>query len=64
MFPLSQATGLISTAILMADQLLILLMLQPASRKYILLYLWEAREGGGVVASKLIMSSAKRLRVT
>ena len=38
--------------------------LQPASRKYILLYLWEAREGGGVVSSKLILGSARRLRVT
>ncbi|KAL3153477.1 hypothetical protein ABBQ38_011809 [Trebouxia sp. C0009 RCD-2024] len=37
---------------------------KPADRRYILLYLWMAREGGGVVPSKPIMSSAKRLRVT
>jgi len=38
--------------------------MQPADRRYILLYLWMAREGGGMVPSKPIMSSAKRLRVT
>lgn len=38
--------------------------LQPADRRYILLYIWMAREGGGMVPSKPIMSSAKRLRVT
>ncbi|KAA6426574.1 MAG: calcium homeostasis regulater C 1 [Trebouxia sp. A1-2] len=37
---------------------------KPADRRYILLYLWMAREGGGMVPSKPIMSSAKRLRVT
>lgn len=38
--------------------------LQAADRRYILLYIWMARQGAGAVNPKLIMSSAKRLRVT
>ena len=38
--------------------------LQAADRRYILLYTWMARHGAGAVNPKLIMSSAKRLRVT
>ena len=37
---------------------------QAADRRYVLLYLWMAREGGGMVPSKPIMGSARRLRVT
>lgn len=37
---------------------------KAADRRYVLLYLWMAREGGGMVPSKPIMGSARRLRVT
>eukprot|EP00891_Asterochloris_glomerata_P003172 jgi/Astpho2/3172/e_gw1.00052.70.1_t len=37
---------------------------KAADRRYILLYIWMARQGAGAVNPKLIMSSAKRLRVT
>jgi hypothetical protein len=37
---------------------------QAGQRKYVLLYLWMARTGLGLVPTKMIATSALRLRVT
>ena len=38
--------------------------LQVGQRRFVLLFLYMAIEGGGVVSGKAIMSAARRLRVT
>ena len=38
--------------------------LQVGQRRFVLLFLYMAVQGGGVVSSKSVMSSARRLRVT
>ena len=37
---------------------------QVGQRKFVLLFLFMATQGGGVVSGKLIMAAARRLRVT
>lgn len=38
--------------------------LQAAQRRYILLALWMARHGAGVLPGKTIVDSARRLRIS
>ena len=38
--------------------------MQVGQRKFVLLFLFMASQGGGVVSGKLIMAAARRLRVT
>jgi hypothetical protein len=38
--------------------------LQVGQRKFVLLFLFMATQGGGVVSGKLFMAAARRLRVT
>lgn len=37
---------------------------QAGQRRYVLLFLWMAAQGGGVVPGKMLANAARRLRVT
>ena len=37
---------------------------QAGQRRYVLLFLWMAAQGGGVVPGKTLANAARRLRVT
>lgn len=37
---------------------------QVGQRKFVLLFLFMATQGGGLVSGKLVMAAARRLRVT